>query len=80
MARRKKLELSIVCTEHGEVTRTLALHANNMNELVDKIISWQDWETESELLYKIAIKKNDPNYIASEKRSGWYYIKNKKKP
>jgi len=52
--------------------RQLNLGADNMNELVDKIIEWQDWDTNKNYLPK---KDTTP---AKEKACGWYYFKDKK--
>lgn len=43
----------------------LNLSAKSMNELVDKIIEWQDFENNKDLLPKKNFKKQ------------WYYFKNK---
>lgn len=60
-----------------EITRgtdqSLYLTATTMNELVDKIIEWQDFDD-----YKRTMKhfrKDDPQRMKEEKESGWYYIK-----
>jgi hypothetical protein len=46
----------------------LYLSANNMNELVDKIIEWQLWENQPlELFEKKGIYKQHKN-------SNWYYF------
>ena len=46
------------------------LSATTMNELVDKIIDWQDWEDNKKYLSK----HNTPEFIEKELKSGWYYI------
>ena len=48
--------------------QALYLAANNMNELVDKIIEWQLWENQGLDYYK---KKGT---LQKEKKSGWYYF------
>ena len=46
----------------------LNLSANNMNELVDKIIEWQLWENQSLELFE---KKGT---LEENKNSNWYYF------
>jgi hypothetical protein len=51
----------------------LYLTAKTMNELVDKIIDCQDYDS-----YKKTMKlfgKDIPKRMKKEKESGWYYIK-----
>ncbi len=49
----------------------LHLTAKTMNELVDKIISWQLWENQSLDYYK------NNGTLEKEKASGFYYFDNK---
>jgi len=63
----KNIKLKITRSTDQE----LYLHAETMNELVDKIIEWQLWENQSLDYYK---KKGT---LEEEKSSGWYYFKNK---
>jgi hypothetical protein len=58
------LQLSI---SHKDGEHDLYLHAQNMNELVRKII---DWTTMSEEEVKIYQKKGELDYELS---CGWYY-------
>ena len=46
----------------------LNLSANNMNELVDKIIEWQLWENQ---LLELFEKKGT---LEENKNSNWYYF------
>jgi len=47
----------------------LNLSANNMNELVDKIVEWQLWENQPLELFE---KKGT---LEENKNSNWYYFK-----
>jgi hypothetical protein len=47
----------------------LNLSANNMNELVDKIIEWQLWENQPLELFE---KKG---VLEKERKCNWYYFK-----
>ena len=60
------IELKITLGKHYE----LNLEANNMNELVDKIIEWQLWENQPLELFK----KNDT--LEENRNSNWYYFNN----
>jgi len=51
--------------------KTLILSANNMNELIDKIIDWQSWEKQPFEFFK----SKGENRVEKEKNSGWYYFK-----
>lgn len=53
-----KLHLKITMGED----RKLVLSADNMNELVDKIIEWTSWE-------------GDKNFLPKNPKSNWYYYK-----
>lgn len=53
----------------------MSLHARDMNELVEKIKTWQDWDDCEKALK--AFKKSKA-FISKEKKSGWYYFKDKK--
>ncbi|MDA9272143.1 hypothetical protein N9Q05_02005 [bacterium] len=50
----------------------LYLTAKTMNELVDKIIEWQDYDSYVETMKHF--KKDTPARMKKEKESGWYYI------
>ena len=63
-----KLKLNIT---QGE-KRELYLQADNMNELVSKIIDWQEWQSQP---HEIFIEKGT---LEKERDSGWYYLHNKK--
>lgn len=62
----KKLSLVI---KHNSENRELYLHADNMNEMIEKIIDWQTMNVENKKYYD---KKGK---LQSELDSGWYYIK-----
>ena len=51
----------------------LHLTAKNMNEMVDKIIEWQDYDNFVKTLKHF--KKDTPKRLQKEKESGWYYFK-----
>lgn len=53
----------------GKESRELELTANNMNELVDKIIDWQSWENQPLDFFERKGK------LEKEKNSGWYFLK-----
>mgnify|MGYP000886209860 CR=1 FL=1 len=61
----KKLSLVI---KHSDGDRELHLSANNINELIDKIIDWQTMDDTSKEIYEQKGKLKD------ELNSGWYYI------
>jgi len=50
----------------------LYLTAKTMNELVDKIIECQDYDSYVETMKHF--KKDTPVRMKKEKESGWYYI------
>ena len=60
-----------------EITRgtdhSLYLTATTMNELVDKIIEWQDYDSYKKTMKHL--RKDEPQRMKKEKESGWYYIK-----
>lgn len=66
-----KINLNIT---QGE-DRELFLQADNMNELVDKIIEWQLWENQALDFYK----EKGGGRLQKEKKSGWYYFMKKRK-
>ena len=50
------------------------LTAKNMNELVDKIIEWQDYDEYIRIIKQFK-KQPTKEKLTKEKESGWYYIK-----
>lgn len=52
----------------------LYLTAKTMNELVDKIIEWQDYDSYVEFTKQFKNKPTEEK-LKKEKESGWYYIK-----
>lgn len=48
--------------------RELILTANSMNDLVEKIIEWQSWDSQP---HKYFERKG---VLQEEKESGWYYF------
>ena len=52
----------------------LYLTAKTMNELVGKIIEWQDYDNYVETIKQFK-KKPTEEKLKKEKESGWYYIK-----
>jgi len=68
----EKMKIKLRVTK-GE-DRELFLQADNMNELVDKIVEWQLWENQALDFYKA--KGGDR--LQKEKESGWYFFKNQK--
>jgi hypothetical protein len=64
----ERLRLSITQGSDKE----LMLGADNMNEMVDKIIEWQLWENQPLDYFE---KKGR---LEKEKNSGFYYFKNNK--
>jgi hypothetical protein len=67
MKEKEKLILEITMGPH----RTLHLVADNMNEMVEKIKEWQDWNKTEEILKEF---NKSPSIITREKKSGWYYF------
>lgn len=63
----KKLNLVI---KHNSEDRELHLSADNMNEMVEKIIDWQTMSTGDKEYFE---KKGK---LEKEFESGWYYINN----
>jgi hypothetical protein len=51
----------------------LYLTAKTMNELVDKIIDWQDYDSYAKTMKHFG--EDEPKRMKKEKESGWYYIK-----
>ena len=51
----------------------LYLTSKNMNELVDKIIEWQDYNSYVKTINHFGWAT--PERLKKEKESGWYYIK-----
>ena len=69
MSNRPKFILNIKSTDE-EGTYELSLGADSMNELVDKLHEWNDWDNQ-----------NFPNRSMEEREraSGFYYFKDKDK-
>jgi hypothetical protein len=63
----KKQKLNLILT-HSDGKRQLHLFANDMNEMVEKIIDWQTMDDISKEIYERKGK------LKSELDSGWYYI------
>lgn len=61
----KKLSLVI---KHNSEDRKLHLHADNMNEMIEKIIDWQTMNVGDKEYY------DEKGKLQSEIESGWYYI------
>jgi len=59
-----------------DTKQELCLSAKTMNELVDKIVKWQDYDEYVKFTKRL---KNPPTEeeLLREKESGWYYIKQK---
>ena len=60
MKQKTTLQLKIT---HKDMDRELYLSANNMDELIDKIIDFQQWENYEQQFFED---------IDAEKKSGWY--------
>lgn len=61
----KKLSLVI---KHNSEDRELHINADNMNEMIEKIIDWQTMNVGDKEYY------DEKGKLQSEIESGWYYI------
>jgi|TARA_R110000824_G_scaffold234860_3_gene423544 hypothetical protein len=52
----------------------LYLTAKTMNEIVEKIIEWQDYDDYVKIIKQFK-KQPTKDKLEQEKKSGWYYIK-----
>lgn len=68
-------KLKMILT-HKDGERDLSLGADSINELIDKIKSWQDWDDNIDMLKQTKRYKANPKKVEKqEKTSGWYYFK-----
>ena len=58
----------------GGKDQALYLTAKTMNELVDKIVEWQDYDDYVKTMNQFKNKPTEEK-LKKEKESGWYYIK-----
>lgn len=61
-------KLSLVIKHNSEWDKELRLSADNMNEMIEKIIDWQTMNVGDKEYY------DEKGKLQSEIESGWYYI------